>query len=104
MAEHIDHVSCEVCGLPHQHGVATCEDCEHVLGNVPDWSSIRGRRASYARQFATAFVTTMAMLWLNFTLFGGAGLIVLLAPVVWLVMSGYRYRVLSRFLARSTDS
>jgi hypothetical protein len=43
------------------------------------------------------------MLWLNVVLFGGAGYIVAMAPVVWLVMSGYRYRVLSRCVARAAE-
>jgi hypothetical protein len=41
------------------------------------------------------------MLSFNWVLFGGAGYIMLMAPVVWLVMSGYRYRVFSKALARS---
>ena len=61
----VDYVVCEVCGLPHQRGVATCEDCGHVLVSAPDWSSIRGRRASYVRQFALALVVVVGMLWLN---------------------------------------
>jgi hypothetical protein len=104
MADLDDSVSCEVCGLPHRRGVAICEDCRHVLGRAPDWPAIRGRRSSYATQCGAALAVTVGMLWLNFVLFGGAGYIVAMAPVVWLVMSGYRYRVLSTCLARSTGA
>jgi len=103
MADSDDYVSCEVCGLPHRPGVAICEDCGHAIGQVPDWQAIRGKRSSCARQFGAALAVTVCMLWLNIVLFGGAGYIVAMGPVVWLVMSGYRYRVLSRCLARTAE-
>lgn len=99
-AESADYVACEACGLPHQRGVATCEDCGHALGMVPDWSSIRGKRASYAGQFALALVVVVGMLWLNVLVFGAVGFFILMAPVYWLFTSGYHYRALSKSLKR----
>jgi nitrate reductase NapE component len=79
-----------------------CEDCGHLLGRAPDWSSIRGKRASHARQFALALVVVVGMLWLNVLAFGAAGFLIWMAPVFWLFMSGYRYRALSKSLKRSS--
>jgi hypothetical protein len=80
--------------------VAFCEDCGHLLGREPNWETTRGRRSAYARNFVIALVLVVAMLALNEVLFGGAGYILYMPPVVWLVFSGYRHRVLSKQLRR----
>jgi hypothetical protein len=101
-ADPVDYVVCEVCRLPHRRDAVICEDCGHLLGRAPDWSSIRGKRASHARQFALALVVVVGMLWLNVLAFGAAGFLIWMAPVFWLFMSGYRYRALSKSLKRSS--
>lgn len=100
----VDHVVCEVCALPHRRDAATCDDCGHVLGRAPDWSSVRGKRASRAGQFVLALVVVVGMLRLDVQALGVVGVLILLVPIFWLFMSGYRYRVFSKALKRSPES
>lgn len=102
--EHSDIVACEVCGLLHQRGVYRCDDCHHCLGQAPDWREVRGRRDALAREMGGAFALVAGMLALNLWLFGGVGYIVVLAPVVWLVKTAYRYRVLAKSVRRQEGS
>lgn len=97
-------IYCEVCALPHKPSAGVCEDCGHVLGRAPDWVALRAQKSSYGRQFIAALVTLVLMVAANWVLFGGAGYVFVLGPMLWLFTSGYRYRVLAkRVPARATN-
>jgi len=56
------------------------------------------------KQILLGVVVLAAMLALNSFLFGGAGAIVLLAPIGWIMFGGYRYRTLKVCLRRRTHT
>jgi hypothetical protein len=91
-------IYCEVCRLPHRRGVVRCEDCGHQLGSPPDWEGMRETLRHLRVKITIGIVALVAMLVGNFALFGGAGFIILTAPIGWTVFGVYRYRVISRRL------
>jgi hypothetical protein len=94
---------CEVCRLSHRKDAIACEACSHPLGSAPDWSAVRGSRDSHGRQALVALAVVVGMLLLNYWVWGGAGYILALGPVAWLVRSAMRYRVLARAVAHQDE-
>jgi hypothetical protein len=78
---------CEVCRLSHRKDAIVCEACSHPLGGAPGWSAVRGRRDSHLRHSLVALAVVVGMLLLNYWMWGGAGYILALGPVAWLVRS-----------------
>lgn len=99
MSAEAEAVECEVCALPHRIGVERCEDCGHRLGTSPDWDSIRGELSRLRRHAVLGAVAFVAMIALNVLVLGGAGFVIAVAPIGWMVMSFYRSRILSSRLA-----
>lgn len=98
-----DPIYCEVCRLPHRRGVARCEECGHMLGSPADWEVLRGELPHLRSKIALGVAALAAMIAANWALFGGAGYILALAPIGWIAFGAYRYRVLSRLLARRAE-
>lgn len=94
-----DLVHCELCRLPHRAGVVKCEECEHLLGTPVDWKALDRELPDLRMKAVLGMTIVLGMLALNLLAFGGAGYIVLLAPIYWTVMTTYRYRILARRLA-----
>jgi hypothetical protein len=68
------------------------------MGKPPDWPAIRGQRTSHGWSFACALALVFGMLLLNALAFRGMGYLLYVPLIGWMVLSGYRYRVLSRVL------
>jgi hypothetical protein len=92
-------VHCELCRLPHRAGVVKCEECEHLLGTPVDWKALDCQLPDLRMKAVLGIAMVLGMLALNVLAFGGAGYIVLLAPIYWTVMTLYRYRIIARRLA-----
>lgn len=61
-------------------------------------------RASWdSNPMLLGLLALIVMLAANELVFGGAGYIVLLAPIGWILFGGYRYRILSTRLRRRKD-
>lgn len=104
MAGPNDSIYCEVCELPHRVGVERCESCGHALGTAPDWTTLKAELPGLRMQAVTGSLATIGMLVLNVLLFGGAGYIVLLAPIGWAVTGIYRHRMIAaRLRAAGVD-
>jgi hypothetical protein len=101
MSESVDTIHCEVCDLAHRRGAERCDRCEHVLGTMPDWQGLRAELPGLRRKIALGVVVLVAMLALNVMFFGGAGYVVLLAPIGWILFGAYRHWVLSEQLHRA---
>jgi hypothetical protein len=101
MTDSGDIIHCELCGVPYERGVTVCEGCSHALGTTPDWAGLRAELPSLKLQMYGALLVVVAMVIVNAWAFGGAGYIVLVAPIGWALMSGYRYRLLSERLTRA---
>lgn len=93
-----DIVHCEVCALPHRRGVSACEQCGHWLGQAPDWEQIRYDLKELRTKFWIGLVATLGMLAVNLAVFDGAGYILALAPLGWVVFSAARYRAIVKHL------
>src|SRR5262245_27194907 len=86
MVEQSNIIYCEVCRLPHQRGATVCEECDHRLGTKPDWNALKAELPELRQKIAGGVAAIVGMIVLNGLLFGGAGYIVTLAPVVWTVV------------------
>jgi hypothetical protein len=95
MAEADTTIYCEACGLPHRRGAVQCDRCEHALGTEPNWEALRAELPQLKGKIVLGFVSLVAIIALNILVFGGAGYIVLLAPIGWIIFSAYRHVVLS---------
>ncbi len=95
-----DIIYCEVCALHHRAGVERCEECKHLLGTPANWGDVRDELSHLNGQVLLGAGALLGMVALNYWAFGGAGYIILLAPVVWAVTNFYRRRVLVKALAR----
>jgi hypothetical protein len=89
-----DYVRCEVCRLAHRRKAERCDRCNHALGTPVDWAKLEAELPSLRGQIAAGVVLFVVMMALNLIVFGGAGAIVLLAPIGWVLFSGYRLNVL----------
>lgn len=101
MTEPSEIIHCELCGVPYQLGATVCDGCSHVLGTTPDWAGLRAELAPLKQRIYFAVALLVVMVAINAWAFGGAGYVILAAPVGWGVASGYRYRLLSERLARA---
>ena len=101
MSELPDIISCEICGLLHRRTAVKCDGCDHTLGTLPDWSALRAEMPGLKRQMANGGAVLLAIIALNMALFGGAGYIVLLAPIGWAMDGALRYRSVSQQLRRA---
>jgi hypothetical protein len=101
MSEAPDIILCEICELSHRRTAVKCDRCDHTLGTLPDWSALRAELPGLKRQMATGGVGLLAMIALNMALFGGAGYIVLLAPIGWAMDGAWRYRSVSQQLRQA---
>ena len=100
LAEPESTIECELCGLPHRDDAVECDRCEHRLGTQPNWDALRDELPELKSKMLVGAVALMGMIALNVMVFGGAGYVILVAPIGWIMFSGYRYRVLSEQIRR----
>ena len=91
-------ISCEVCDLLHKASAERCDRCNHALGTTPDWNALRAEVPKLRWWIVLGAVVFVVMVALNFMVFGGAGMVILTAPIGWIMYSSYRLWVLRRFL------
>ncbi len=91
-------VYCELCNLPHRTTAIQCDRCEHRLGTRPDFDSLRAELGELKQKMLLGLAALMAMVALSIFLFRGAGIIIVTAPVGWIMFSAYRHRVVSSLL------
>ena len=91
-------IYCDLCRLPHRPGTLLCEDCGHELGTPPNWHALEQELPRLRASIALGFLALAGTVGLNLALFGGAGYVVLLAPIGWIVQGGYRYAILTKRL------
>ena len=96
-----DTICCEVCRLPHRRGVASCEDCGHRLGTAPDWQALREELPPLRAKILTGVVALGAMIAANVLVFGGAGYVLVVAPIGWIASAAYRHHLLTTRLANA---
>lgn len=92
-------VYCELCRLPHRRGTVQCDECDHQLGTPPNWGALEQELPRLRMKMALGFLSVAAMIGINRAVFGGAGYIIAMAPLVWIVQSLYRYAILTKRLA-----
>lgn len=89
-------IACPLCGLAHRQGATVCDGCHHPLNQPLDKKARQQQlRQSKIGMFGGAALVAL-MLLANVVWFGGAGGILLVAPLGWLVISATRYRALTR--------
>lgn len=93
-----DTVYCELCALPHRRAATSCDACQHVLGTTPDWAALSHELSALKSKAMLGAALVVAMLAANVWLFGGAGVVVAVAPFAWVVRSVYRHQLVSRRL------
>ena len=101
MPEAHEIIRCEICDLSHRRTAVRCDGCDHVLGTTPDWDGLRAELPRLKRQMAKGGAAFVAMIALNMALFGGAGYIVLIAPIGWVMDSVLRHRSISQQFRRA---
>lgn len=99
MMNDTDAVYCELCRLPHRPGTVRCDECGHQIGTRPDWRTLEGQVPELRMKIALGLLAIAAMIGINRMLFGGAGYVVVFAPIIWTVQSLYRHSILTKRLA-----
>jgi hypothetical protein len=96
-------IECPLCGLLHRADAVACDRCGHRLGERPDLAALRAeyRRRKRARLVAAACIA--AMLGLNFALFRGTVIIIVVAPLGWFGWNEVRLRYVRRALDRAAQ-
>jgi hypothetical protein len=97
MAE-TDIVRCLLCDTPNRRGTVSCDDCDQPLDALIDPNILQDELAGLRTPIALALAGVVAMIVINWLLFGGAGYIIAIAPLGWFGHSVIRYRVVSRAL------
>lgn len=93
MMQDIEPIYCELCRL-------RCDECGHELGTPPNWRALEQEIPGLQKKIALGFLTIAAMIGANLAVFGGEGYVVVVAPVAWIIQSGYRHAILTKRLAR----
>jgi hypothetical protein len=101
VSEPDDIIHCELCGLAHRRTAQRCDRCEHQLGTIPDWDALRAELPALRKKMALGVVALVGIVALNLLVFGGAGVILLLAPIGWILFSAIRHKVLKDQLRRA---
>ncbi len=92
-------IYCDLCRLPHRVGTAWCDECGHKLGTRPNWEALEQEIPGLRMKVALGFLAIAAMIGINVAVFGGAGYVIVLAPIAWIAQSGYRHSILTKRLA-----
>lgn len=76
-------------------GALDCEDCGMSLRATPSLAALQSARESVVREAALWGSALLLMLVVNAAVFGGAGYVVALAPIVLFGRALYRWRKLN---------
>ena len=94
-------VHCPLCDLPHRQGALACDRCGQVLGSKVDVAALRDEYERQKQRILIAAIAVVAMIGLNLIVFSGVGVIIVVAPVGWLVRSWARARTLRAWLKKA---
>jgi hypothetical protein len=93
-------VRCPLCDQLHASSAERCEDCGQPLHEALDFERLRDEHDARRRNVGLAVAAFVAMIAINFGLFGGGGFFIALAPLSWLAWNWRRWRALRAGLLR----
>jgi hypothetical protein len=97
---------CEMCELACMKSAkgTKCERCAHTLGSSVDLTQLREEVQNYKRQIWAGVTLVVAMLVLNWMILQGAGGLLLIAPLGWVVWGYRELRIRKVYLSRAESS